>query len=237
VASGGPRRSFASRAEPRSGGGCRCKARGSAALLGGSVEDGRLAIDLSCGELVRVCGQGVLSRRGSRRALHHGPATVSDRGEAVTPDRRDPRPLAWSGPRDGPCGTSALGRVPPRPPLPLSGSGCRTRSHLDPDRDPRPERAHLGRLSPPGKGTARDAPSAERWPLPTGTGATPVFRNRKAANGRRRAVRSGPVPVAAGACGLDPAHKCASSPQMPGGRQAGRGRRHAKRAAQLAPRR
>ena len=123
----------------------------------------------SCGASARVCGRGVLSRRGPRRALHHGLATVSDRGADAMPDRRGPPPLAQSRPRDEPCGTSALGRVPPRPPLPLSGSVRRTRSHLDPDRDPRPERAHPGRSSPPGKGTAPDAPSAEHWPLSPGT--------------------------------------------------------------------
>jgi hypothetical protein len=96
------------------------------------------AIGRSCGASARACSRGVLSRRGPRRAPHHGLATVSDRGEDAMPDRRDPHRLAQSRPRDGPCGTSALGRVPPRPPLPLSGSGCRTRSHLDPDRDPRP---------------------------------------------------------------------------------------------------
>jgi len=122
----------------------------------------------SCGALARACGRGVLARRGPRRALHHGLAAVSDRGEDATPDRPDPPPLARSRPQDEPCGTSALGRVPPRPPLPLSGSGRRTRSHPDPGRDPRPLRAHLGRSSPPGKGSAR-CPSAELWPLSTGT--------------------------------------------------------------------
>jgi hypothetical protein len=111
----------------------------------------------SCGASARACGRGVLSRRGPRRARHHGPATVSDRGEDATLDRPDPPPLARSRPRGEPCGTSALGQVPPRPPLPLSGSARRTRSHPDPGRDPRPLRAHLGRSSPPGKGTAPGA--------------------------------------------------------------------------------
>jgi hypothetical protein len=105
----------------------------------------------SCGASARVCGRGVLSRHGPRPALHHGRATASDRGEDAMLDHRDPPPLAQSRPRDEPCGTSALGRVPPPPLLPLIGSARRTRSHPDPDRDPRPERAHLGRSSPPGK--------------------------------------------------------------------------------------
>jgi len=112
----------------------------------------------SCGASARVRGRGVLSRRGPRPALHHGLATASDRGEDAMPDRRNPPPLAQSRPRDELCGTSALGRAPPRPPPPSSGSARRTRSRPDPDRAPRPERAHLGRSSPPGKGTAPDAP-------------------------------------------------------------------------------
>jgi hypothetical protein len=119
----------------------------------------RFVTGRSCGASARVCGRGVLSRRGPGPALHHGRATASDRGEDAMPDHRDPPPLAHSRPRDEPCGTSDLGRVPPRPPLPLSGSARRTRSHPDPDRDPRPERAHLGRSSPPGKGTAPTPPS------------------------------------------------------------------------------
>ena len=121
----------------------------------------RPATGRSCGASARVCGRGVLSRRRPRRALHHGPATASDRGEDATPDRRDPPPLARSRPQDGLCGTSALGRVPPRPPLPLTGSGGQTRSRPDPDRGRRPLRAHLGRWSPPGKGIAPDGLSEE----------------------------------------------------------------------------
>ncbi len=98
-----------------------------------SFATGRLS-----GALARARGRPVLSRRGPRRALHHGLATVFDRGEDAMPDRRDPPPLARSTPRDEPCGTSGLGRVQTRPPLPLSGWARRTRCHPGPDRDPRP---------------------------------------------------------------------------------------------------
>jgi hypothetical protein len=103
-----------------------------------SVPVPSLATGRSCGALARACGRRVLPRHGRRRAPHHGPATGSDRGEDAMPDHRDPPPLAQSTPQDEPCGTSALGRAPPRPPLPSSGSARRTRSHPDPDRDPRP---------------------------------------------------------------------------------------------------
>lgn len=110
----------------------------------------------SCGALARVCGRGVLFPHGPRRALHHGLAAAFERGEDVAPDRADPPPPARPRPQDEPCGTSALGRVPPRPPLPLTGSGGQTRSRPDPGRGRRPLRARLGRWSPSGKGTAPD---------------------------------------------------------------------------------
>jgi hypothetical protein len=116
----------------------------------------RPATGRSCGALARVCGRGVLSPRRPRRALHHGPVAAFERGEDAAPDRADPPPHARSRPQDEPCGTSALGRVPQRPPLPLTGSGCQTRSRPDPGRARRPLRARLGRWSPPGKGIAPD---------------------------------------------------------------------------------
>jgi hypothetical protein len=116
----------------------------------------RPATGRSCGALARVCGRGVLSPRRPRRALHHGPVAAFERGEDAAPDRADPPPHARSRPQDEPCGTSALDRVPQRPPLPLTGSGCQTRSRPDPGRARRPLRARLGRWSPPGKGIAPD---------------------------------------------------------------------------------
>jgi hypothetical protein len=136
----------------------RCPASPDARGRARSLRESVTAIGRSCGAMARVCGRGVLSRPGPRRALHRGLGMVSGRAADATPDRPGPPLLAQSRPQDEPCGTSALGRVPPRPPQLLSGSARRTRSHPDPGRDPRPLRAHLGRSSPPGKGTAPDAP-------------------------------------------------------------------------------
>jgi hypothetical protein len=124
----------------------------------------------SFGASARACGRDALSRHARRRALHHGLATVSDRGEDAMPDRPDPPPLAQSRPRDEPFGTSARGRVPPRPPQPSYGSARRTRSHPGPDRDPRPSRAHLGRSSPPGQGTAPGLVAERAVAAPPGAG-------------------------------------------------------------------